>query len=142
MNKVYIAAPFFNAKQLTLVKAIEGELTDLAVEYYSPRVGGILMELSAEEKTQSKGQIYKDNVDQIDSCTHMIAVIDDRDVGTIWEMGYATAKGKTIASISNEDYGLNVMLAESVKAHIRSVDDIGAALFDEGFTGELVKDVY
>jgi len=119
---IYIASPFFNPEEIAFIQRIEQELDSYNVEYFSPRHSGTLQDMSEEEKQKSKAKIYKENIDNIRLCDIMVAVIDGRDTGTIWEMGYATALGKDIISISNYNYGLNVMLAKSVRIHIVDID--------------------
>jgi len=139
---IYIASPFFNQEQLDFVKAIESALNRKRIDYFSPRSTGVLLDMTEEEKQKRKKEIYNDNVKNIDMCTLMIAVIDDKDVGTMWEMGYATAKGKPIISISNKNYGLNVMLAESVRAHVLDIPQMFAAIYDPYYSGEIIRGVY
>ena len=136
---IYIASPFFNPNQLDFVKLIEKALDEEGWEYYSPRSEGILLDQTEEERQTNKKRIYDTNVEWIHKAEHMIAVIDDRDIGTIWEMGYAKAIGVNIVTISNQSYGLNVMLAESVQAHVLWISDAIRALQDPTFKGELLK---
>jgi len=136
--KVYIASPFFKPAQVEFVKMIEDSLADNNIPYYSPRSEGVLIHQTEEEKAIRKKRIYDANVFNIKESTHVLAVIDDRDIGTIWEMGYATAYGIPVVTISNNKYGLNVMLAESVQAHTLFMNDALRALTDPAFQGELV----
>ena len=78
----------------------------------------------------------------ISACSKVLAVIDDRDIGTIWEMGYATGKEIPVITISNSSYGLNVMLAESVQAHTIRIEDAIKAIKNNRFRGELLEGVY
>ena len=96
-----------------------------------------MLDLTEEEKQNEKNRIYKTNVKNIDNCSMMVAVIDDRDIGTIWEMGYATATKKPIISFSNQDYGLNVMLAESVQAHVKNLEEMMLAIYTPSYKGHL-----
>ena len=139
---IYIAAPFFTKKQVAFVESIEQALATCGFEYYSPRSDGILLDQTEEERQKNKKRVYDANVDNICAADHMVAVIDDRDIGTIWEMGYAKAIGVPTITISNESYGLNVMLAESVQAHVLQLDDMIRALDDPSYKGELLTGVY
>ena len=139
---IYIAGPFFNPKQVAMISSIEECLADHGLKYYSPRQDGVLLDLSEEARQKSKRDIYLKNVTMIEMCSKMIAVIDDRDIGTIWEMGFAKASGLQIVTISNESYGLNVMLAESVQAHVLDLDSAVRALNDPSFHGELLTQVH
>jgi nucleoside 2-deoxyribosyltransferase len=136
---IYIAAPFFNSKQIDFVMEIENILDEYDMEYFSPRSFGIIHKLSDEDKAKRIKAIYECNVEKICEADTMIAVIDDLDTGTIWEMGYATAIDIDIISISNHDYGLNVMLANSVRCHIKHIDDIPNAVANKEYRGFLVE---
>ena len=139
---IYIASPFFNPEQISVVVAIEKKLEENGLAYFSPRSEGTLGEMTEEERQQSKHDVYTSNINHIEDCQEMIAVIDGRDVGTIWEMGYATALGKRIVSYSNEGFGLNVMLAESVQCHTTTLADMLSALLSPDFMSPSMKGVY
>lgn len=139
---VYIAAPFFKPHELKFVQDIESYLSGENFAFYSPRQDGVLMDMTDEERQTKKREIFVLNTGYIRRAMCVVAVIDDRDVGTIWEMGFAHALNVPVISISNQDYGLNVMLAESVQAHVRNLDDMTRAVRDPHFTGEIVRNVY
>jgi len=139
---IYIAGPFFNEKQVNFINQIEKALNKNRLEYFSPRSEGVLLSMSEEDKAKSKRDIYESNIGHIKDASLMVAVIDDRDVGTIWEMGYGTALGIPIISISNHSYGLNVMLAESVSAHVLSIEEMLVAIHDPDYKGQLIKGIY
>ena len=115
--KVYIAAPFFNLEQLEVVMKIELLLDEKGIEYFSPRSEGTLVKMSPEERKEHMGEMFRSNVDHMDWCTHCVAVIDDYDTGTVWEMGYLYATHKKIVTFSNNYHGINVMLNESIVFH-------------------------
>ena len=133
---VYIAAPFFNEKQLAFVKVIEDELENEGIEYFSPRSEGVLVGMTEAERCDAKQNIFLKNVEKICEATVIVAVIDDRDIGTLWEMGFAYANHIRTISISNENYGLNVMLAESVQAHTNSIPNMIEGVLDCSYKGE------
>ena len=139
---IYIASPFFNEEQVSFVETIEKALNAASIAHYSPRSEGILLNQTEEEKQKNKRHIYKININMISACSKVLAVIDDRDIGTIWEMGYATGKEIPVITISNSSYGLNVMLAESVQAHTIRIEDAIKAIKNNRFRGELLEGVY
>lgn len=127
--KVYIASPFFDKDQLALVKEIESALTKANIDFYSPRSDGVLKKMSPEKRREKSAEIYRTNLRRINECSHVLAVIDNYDPGTMFEFGYAVAKGKAIHSLSNEGHKLNVMLAHAAYMHHNSVADaVGAFL--------------
>lgn len=126
---VYIAGPFFNPEQLDLIINIESVLHANGVSYFSPRSFGVLGEMDPDERRSKTKIIYDKNIEQIRVNNVMLAVIDDRDVGTIFEIGYAAAlrdkfNRRKIVTISNKGYGMNVMLRESVDAHLHGLTNL------------------
>lgn len=122
MIKVYLAAPFFNPEQLAVVEAIENlAAKHEEVELYSPRKDGVLLGMSAEERREMGPKIFRTNCAKIDWADLMIAVIDNFDTGVVWEMGYGYALGIEIATFTNHDYGLNIMLKGCSKVHLKRV---------------------
>jgi len=76
--KVYIAAPFFNAEQRSIVTRIEMLLTRYGYDYYSPRLHSGSDKLTPEQrKDQSKWlPILQSNIDQLDECDILLAVVE------------------------------------------------------------------
>ena len=140
--RVYIAAPFFNEEQLDFVKRIEKKLLWNEIQYFSPRDGGDIQKMNKREVKKVKREIYEDNINNIAGCDKIVAVIDDRDTGTIFEMGYAVALGIPVISIANCDHGVNIMLAEAVQAHVRNLGDMIRAISDSDFKGEEPAKLY
>jgi|TARA_R110002020_G_scaffold48763_5_gene138989 nucleoside 2-deoxyribosyltransferase len=134
MLKIYLAGPFFNDKQINLIETIEFEFDKYGFDYFSPRKGGgVISHLSPEDRTKESKRIYESNVKEMINANVLFAVTDGRDTGTVYEMGYFKAltdhfKYKSDKSerdlkrysitCTNENFGLNIMLKESVDAHI------------------------
>ena len=55
--------------------------------------------MTKEQQQMTKGDIFKGNIYGMESCTHMIAVVEQKDSGTLFEIGYFYAKGKKIVDI-------------------------------------------
>lgn len=125
---IYIASPFFNEEQLLLVEAIEAVLDFNNIAYYSPRSEGVLMDMTPEQKKERMKYIFNKNVEMLDYCNTVVAVIDDYDTGTVWEIGYAYAKGTPVITVTDKNYGLNVMIAQCIESHCNSVEQIPQAI--------------
>ena len=126
--KVYIAAPFFNEKQLDTVKDIESLLSKNYIEYFSPRSEGTLKQMTGDERKNKMGKVFDSNIGHMDWCTHAVAVIDGYDKGVLFEMGYLYATKKKIVSYTNEYEGINVMLNEAIEHHCESMLSVLQAL--------------
>ena len=116
LMKVYIAAPFFNPAQLAIVEDIELQLKFHMIDFFSPRSEGVLVSMSPEEQKANHKRIYESNVRHMDECTHMVACVEYKDTGTIFEMGYFAAQKKPIVMFSSILLSVNVMLGQSAYA--------------------------
>lgn len=137
---VYIASPFFNSKQLGFVRRIEQCLDQNEIEYFSPRKHGVISEMiNSHEKKEPEvismevkmKMIYEKNIEYLNTCDTMICVIDNKDVGTMFELGYFTRLKEElqntilrIITITNENYGLNVMLRFGTDCHIKKFENL------------------
>jgi nucleoside 2-deoxyribosyltransferase len=133
--KVYLAAPFFTYNQIALVQGVEDMFATLKdYELYSPRSEGIILkDMPPHRRKEFTRKVFDRNIEKIEWCNIIVAIIDDRDPGTMFEMGYGHARNKRIVSYTGQDYGLNVMLQECVVAHVRRLPDL-AYLFQHGVT--------
>jgi nucleoside 2-deoxyribosyltransferase len=135
---IYIASPFFNPEQVAAVERLESLVKSSGHDFYSPRKDGVLIDMSADEKRKSAKKIFSLNIHWISVCDAVIAIIDDRDAGVIWELGFAYATRRHretikrvgiiiqpwIVTYTTKDYGLNVMIKECVDSHCRSEDQL------------------
>lgn len=131
---IYIAGPFFNEDQVALVEAIEAVLTFNNMPFYSPRSEGVLFHMTQEEKAARMKYIFDKNIEMLDKCDKVVAIIDNYDTGTVFEIGYAFAKEKKIITVTDNYYGVNVMINECIVAHCLTVEQIPQAVRGS-FTG-------
>jgi nucleoside 2-deoxyribosyltransferase len=128
--RVYLAAPFFNPRQVTIVEAIEASLDGLGISYYSPRREGVLSGMTVAERRAAVARIFDANVLNIKQAELVVAVIDDRDVGVAWEIGYAYGlmPRPAIVTYTEVGHGVNVMLQQCADGHVRGVDELADVL--------------
>lgn len=139
--KVYIAAPFFNPGQTAIVEKIESALDAEEIEYYSPRSEGVLIDHAPEDRAAMLQGIFNSNIKNLDGCDLVLAVVDGRDIGTIWEMGMIYGRRSSpvptnienngsgaarapIVTYTEEGFGLNVMIQQSVSGHLHGESDL------------------
>jgi len=117
----YLAAPFFNKDQATLVGILETMIESFGFGLISPRRSGlVLVAMKPEERARHVADIFRKNCEDMRTAHMMLAVIDDRDAGTMWEMGYMHCLGsRPIYTYTDKDYGVNVMLQGCVAGHAR-----------------------
>lgn len=120
----YFAHPAFTQPQLEfkekfreiIEKLPEGVIRILDPFEYSPAIEG-----DREVKKMISKAVVDANEQLIDQSELIIALIDDRDQGVLWEMGYAYARKIPIISISAHNYDVNLMLSGTVMAHVPNV---------------------
>jgi nucleoside 2-deoxyribosyltransferase len=112
--KVYIASPFFNPEQLERVEFIEKLLSAHNIKYFSPRKDTYVKPDSTDAERK---QAFNDNLKGIIDCDFVLAVTDGKDVGTIWEAGYAFSADVPVLYFAETlgDKPFNLMLAMSAK---------------------------
>lgn len=121
--KIYFAAPFFNPSQIEREEWLIKELRHIGFRVFSPREN-ILLTPNATQEEREKA--FQDNIKEINNCDLVFAVTDGKDMGTIWEAGYAYGVNKPIVYY-NETIGpngkFNVMLAQSGNLTILGRDE-------------------
>ena len=121
--KVYFAAPFFTPEQIEREEWLIKELRHISFRVFSPREN-ILLTPNATQEEREKA--FQDNIKEINNCDLVFAVTDGKDMGTIWEAGYAYGKNKPVVYY-NETIGtsgkFNVMLAQSGNLTILGRDE-------------------
>lgn len=128
---VYIAAPFFNPNQITRVALVETLLEKHGFTYFSPRKQSAIGPISSPEVRKKS---FDMNINGIEESEFVIAITDDKDVGTVFEAGHAYASGIPIIYVAftlGEDGLFNLMLAESSVATATTVEDLERAILGE-----------
>ncbi|NYT19172.1 MAG: nucleoside 2-deoxyribosyltransferase [Methanosarcinales archaeon] len=119
-KKIYLAAPLFSEAEQEFNKKLETALEDLGFSVFVPQEDSNDTEAARED--MDSGNIFQLNVEAIDACDIVVAVLDggtDVDSGTAWEIGYAYAKNKTLIGIKTDFRTLgpeglvNLMIGES-----------------------------
>lgn len=124
----YIAAPFFNPDQVTRVELVKALLDTKSKSYFSPKDDSAVEDINIVE---NRKKVFKLNHNSIDESRAVIAITDGKDVGTIWEAGYAYAKNIPVIYIAftlGKDGQFNLMLSESGVAACRTVEELKEAI--------------
>lgn len=119
---IYLASPFFNVEQIKRVKKIEEALYDLDyIDIFSPR-----LESNLEFEKGDSTKCFLMNCKAIDEADIIVVVTNDKDLGTLFEAGYAYAKDKVLLYLYETDekeLNFNLMLSQSGLA-FNNVEDI------------------
>lgn len=125
--KIYLASPFFKEDQIERISYIEQVLDENNIQYFSPRKE-FVVKPDATKEDRKKG--FLGNCNAIDNSSYIIAVTDGKDMGTIWECGYAYGQGKPIIYFAETlgDNPFNLMLAESGITVCKSREELNHTL--------------
>lgn len=85
-NRVYFASPWFTPEQEEREERLKAKLRSLGFVVHSPKEEAVCGVISDPETRQ---RIFKGNTDAIDGCDIVFVITDGKDMGTIWEAGYA-----------------------------------------------------
>ena len=112
--KIYIASPFFNEVQLNDVDDIKAILYELGLNFFSPKDENLA---NPDDDGDVLLSVFSRNIKEILVCDLMIANTRDKDMGTLFEAGYAYATHVPVIYYCNGLKGnFNLMLAQSAVA--------------------------
>lgn len=124
VSTVYLAAPFFTISERWLVNLCRNALNDLGAKVFSPL---------HDVGIGNSGAVAVGDIDGLNKSKSMIALLDSRDPGTLFEVGYGTAVDKHIVVyVSNNDSKDLTMIA-GTHAHIHN--DLSSAIYDAIWQG-------
>lgn len=130
----YFASPFFNAEQVEREERMKDHLRKLGFTVFSPKES---CHLDAKASQQSREDVFKSNCKAIESSRAVFAVTDGKDMGTIWEAGYAYGINKPVVyfaeTLGNNQF--NLMLAQSGRDVFTSQEEVTSNALLDVLTG-------
>jgi nucleoside deoxyribosyltransferase len=122
--KVYLASPFFNPEQISRLWIIE-TLVEYLFEVYSPRKQ-FQFESGTKPTKEDAKKVLEANHKAIEESDFIIAITDDKDMGTLYECGYASKTKIPIiyCAFTLGDKAFNLMLAETGIAVVKYYCDL------------------
>lgn len=133
MEKVYFASPWFTPEQEEREERLKAKLRELGFDVWSPKEEAVVGTFSDIE---TRKKIFKSNILNIGNADIIFAITDGKDMGTIWEAGYAyglnqhfTSRGYAPIKIvyyceTLGDGKFNLMLAQSGDIVITKFEDV------------------
>lgn len=117
-KKIYLAGPFFKFTERWLVNEIYSNLKDFGLDVFSPYhdVGPGNAEL-----------VVNKDIEGLDECEVIFAIIDGLDSGTLFEVGYAIAKNKTVIAYVQNETEESLKMLEGTECVIE--DDLSTAIY-------------
>lgn len=130
----YFASPFFNPEQVEREERMIKHLRQLGFEVFSPKES---CHLDAKASANSREKVFTDNCNAIKSSKAVFAVTDGKDMGTIWEAGYAYGINKPVIyyaeTLGNNQF--NLMLAQSGRDVFTSQSEVTQGALSELLSG-------
>jgi nucleoside 2-deoxyribosyltransferase len=120
--RVYIASPIFTPVQLDAVGEVVAVLEDAGYITYSPSRDGVM--LAPTDPPGKRDEVFFSNVVAIKQSDLLVAILDVKDTGTIWELGMATGRGMPIVAVTLALETMNVMLERGIVAHVLNLHDL------------------
>lgn len=132
-NKIYFASPWFTPEQEEREERLKAKLRSLGFEVHSPKETAVCGAIS-DPGTRQK--IFDGNVFAIQDADIVFAVTDGKDMGTIWEAGYAYGYNERQKAVGYEPIKIvyycetlgnglfNLMLAQSGDIIITKFEDL------------------
>lgn len=134
----YLASPFFKDSQIQREEIVKTVLREHSYKVYSPKENGVLTPDATDEV---RTKIFKENCEAIQKSRRILAITDEKDIGTIWEAGYAYGIGKEIVyyaeTLGNNPF--NVMLGKSGIGIFTNYNDLGEAAYSNIFINKNEK---
>lgn len=123
--RVYLAGPFFSLSQRFLVEEARRSLVSLGAEVFSP-----LHEVGMDAPTV---EIAKRDLEGLERCTVVLALIADLDPGTIFEIGFARARNIPVVAYGEgvKDEHLTMLIGSDCVY----LDDFCSALYNAVWAG-------
>ena len=100
---VYLAGPFFSLAQLWLIDEAKKNLKEMGLVVFSPY---------HDVGKGSASDVVHQDIAGINNCDIMLAIGDGLDSGTMYEIGYARAKGKPVILYSENETSDNRKMME------------------------------
>jgi len=147
--KIYFASPFFTPEQIEREERLKSKLRSFGYDVFSPKEAYVC---KPNEPIEKRKEVFKGNIDNIIDADAIFVVTDDKDMGTIWEAGFANglnaARDNKILVIYYTETlapgkSFNLMLAQSGDIIITKYEDMEKlpTLIESGekieYTGEI-----
>jgi nucleoside 2-deoxyribosyltransferase len=133
---IYIAGPFFNPEQVSIIEQIKSHLDTSLLRYFSPKD-----ECMYEPGKTTPEQVLEINLEALRKTDLTICVTDGKDPGTMFEAGWCYAKDVPIIYVwlgGQPGQKFNLVLAASGSV-VRSFSQLNAALEHIVHTGTFVR---
>lgn len=135
---LYLASPWFSPEQAEREERIKNHLRLLGFDVFSPKDNVALPATASKEDQES---VFRQNLAGINDVDAVFAITNTKDMGTLFECGYAYGIGKPIVYFAEGLNGqFNLMLARSGMLVYTKMEDISYEEVKKALlTGEVVE---
>lgn len=128
MKKIYLAGPFFSQEQLDRIVKLEQTIVENNFLVFSPRLESFV---PPNATRLDRKNAFESNIVSIDEADFLVAVYDGKDVGTMFECGYAYSRNIPILYFAETlgEKPFNLMLSESSRVNCsKTVEELDSKL--------------
>lgn len=125
VKPVYLAGPFFTISEQWLIQTVRDGLLANNVRVWSPLhdAGRIPNDADYEDTAE----YVKKDIAAIDRCNVLLAVMEHPDPGTLFEIGYAQAKGKQVVVYLANPKASDLTMMTGTNCHVEQ--DLSTAIY-------------
>lgn len=117
-GRVYLAAPFFDLGQRWIVEEARSLLLDMGVDVFSP----------LHDVGSGPGYLVApQDLAGLDRADAVLAILNGADVGTVFELGYAIAKGLPVVALAQNMRAEDLKMVEGTGGFV--VEDLVSAIY-------------
>ena len=109
----YLASPFFNERQVERMETVLSLLRINGYSVFAPYENSVVENQNLQNPEYRK-RIFTKNIEAIKASRMVLAITNDKDMGTLFEAGYAYGLGIPVVYFAEDLNGpFNLMLSES-----------------------------
>jgi len=126
--QVYLAGPFFGLGQSWLIDLVRRALRETGATPFSP----------FHDVGPGGPDVAKFDLDGLDASASVLALVDDFDAGTVFEIGYAVRCGKPVVAYLDPRRGEHLTMLEGTGVEV--TDDLATAVYRAIWRGMAADD--
>lgn len=132
----YLASPFFNEKQVERMESVLSILRLNGNSVFAPYENSVV-ENQNLQVPEYRARIFAKNVNAIKASRMVLAITNDKDMGTLFEAGYAHGLNIPVVYFAEDLNGpFNLMLSESGIGVYTNMTDLMEAVQKGDFTSK------
>lgn len=122
---VYLASGWFTEAQTGALVDMEDACYEAGISSYSPRMHGIVNDSGVDPEA-----VVATNIAKIQDSDFVLASTEGKDIGTVWECGFAFGEGVPVVYYYPHEGKFNIMLSHTALAVCESLPSLLTYLQD------------